>query len=372
MAEVRTVSGRGMLVVSTCGTSLLNKVAGRDAEEFLRRTANANHLEEGDAAKLQEIVRSCDRRLAEATIEESIALSAELNGIVHLYDGSLGQASGDLHLLLATDTVQGRATASLVEGWLRGRKVSVAEVGRFSSLQTADAQGLTEALADVVKWCDETLPGYSESGYRVVFNLTGGFKSTSGFMQALGMFYADEIVYIFESSKSLLRIPRLPVRIDAAEIVETWLGPMRKMRLGFKVSAADVQGLPETLVSVVDGEAALSPWGDLVWLRGCADAYRRRVFLPPEPLIAGDRFRSDVESMKLTEDQRLMLNKRLDDLSLAVRKRSNPSALDFKALKTDARAPSTHECDIWSDSSRRLFGHFDGERYVLDTIGRHL
>jgi hypothetical protein len=59
----------------------------------------------------------------------------------------------------------------------------------------------------VIRWCQDTLPGYRESGYHIVFNLTGGFKSIQGWMQTLGMFYADEIVYIFETGKELLPGP---------------------------------------------------------------------------------------------------------------------------------------------------------------------
>ena len=51
------------------------------------------------------------------------------------------------------------------------------------------------------------MPGYRQSHYRVVFNLVGGFKSLQGYMNTLGMFYADEIIYIFEApTADLIRI----------------------------------------------------------------------------------------------------------------------------------------------------------------------
>lgn len=372
MADPHSAGSRRSLVVSTCGTSLLNNVGGREASTLLRRTANDDRLKAGDAASLRELVEACKRRLDGAPVDEAMALSAELNGILRFYNGDIGRSSGDMHLLLATDTLQGRATADLVEAWLRSRNVSVGDMGRFPSLQTADGDALTEALSSLVKWCDEVLPGYTEGGYRVVFNLTGGFKSTSGFMQALGMFYADEIVYVFESSPALLRIPRLPVRLDAAQIVAQWLVPMRRMALGLKVSAGEVRAMPETLVTTVGDEAALSTWGDLVWLRGQVEVYSRRVYEPLEPVVATDRFWDSVESARLTGEQRRVLNKRIDEVSLHIRTRRNSKGLDFKALVSKDREPVTHECDIWGGDSRRLYGYFKEGRYVLDCIGPHM
>jgi CRISPR/Cas system-associated protein Csm6 len=73
-------------------------------------------------------------------------------------------------------------------------------------------------LAELIEWCEQTPPTFREKQIKVVFNLTGGFKSTNGWLQTLGMFYAGEIVYIFESQSEMLRIPRIPVAIDTAAV----------------------------------------------------------------------------------------------------------------------------------------------------------
>ncbi|MBK8043622.1 MAG: hypothetical protein IPK21_13770 [Haliscomenobacter sp.] len=71
-----------------------------------------------------------------------------------------------------------------------------------------------EAIKDLLKWCDETLPGYRTAGYEIIFNLTGGFKSLQGYLNTIGMFYADRIVYIFESGQEVIAIPKLPVKLE--------------------------------------------------------------------------------------------------------------------------------------------------------------
>ena len=78
---------------------------------------------------------------------------------------------------------------------------------RQRDLRTDSLDSFQMALSDLVRWCDEevAVAPYRHS-YRVLFNLTGGFKSIQGFLQILAQFYADETVYIFESGDVLLRM----------------------------------------------------------------------------------------------------------------------------------------------------------------------
>ena len=117
-------------------------------------------------------------------------------------------------MLVATDTYQGEVAAKLVQEWLQGRGFSSVQVFQLPGLSTRNQQAFATGVGALIKWTGETLPGYRESGSRVVFNLVGGFKSLQGYMNTLGMLYADEIIYIFEGTQSgLIRIPRLPVNL---------------------------------------------------------------------------------------------------------------------------------------------------------------
>jgi hypothetical protein len=121
-------------------------------------------------------------------------------------------------------------------------------VHRQKDLRTDDLSSFQVALADIVRFCEETVEGYRKNGYRVIFNLTGGFKSVQGFLQTLALFYADETFYVFESSEELLRIPRLPVKMDAENIVREHLPVFRRLSLGLKVDQEEIKKLPETFL----------------------------------------------------------------------------------------------------------------------------
>jgi hypothetical protein len=72
-----------------------------------------------------------------------------------------------------------------------------AELLRVADLVTGDLSRFRVALAELVRWCEATQPGYPDTGYRIVLNLNGGFKLVQVFLQALGMLYAYEGIYAF-------------------------------------------------------------------------------------------------------------------------------------------------------------------------------
>lgn len=80
------------------------------------------------------------------------------------------------------------------------------------------------------------------------------------------MFYADEIVYIFETG-SLLRIPRLPIQIDV-EALCRWRVELALMAQGHIYPHEQVAGIPAGLLEVDEkGHVSLSDWGILIWNR---------------------------------------------------------------------------------------------------------
>ncbi|MEW6636476.1 MAG: putative CRISPR-associated protein [Actinomycetota bacterium] len=300
-------------------------------------------------------------------------LSAELNGVLTYYGGAPEPASGgaDLHVLITSDTYLGQRVGEIIELWLRSRGLAV-DVWRPSGLVTNDRDSFREAMATLIHRCEDVLTDYRNSGYRIAFNLTGGFKSAQGFLQTIGMFYADEIFYIFETG-SLLSIPRLPIKLDTEGVIGEHDKAFRRLGLGEVLSAEECEGIPETLLFQAGQEATLSEWGTLVWKRGKKQLYGKRLINPLSGLRYAPHFKRKVERLNLTAERLARLNERLDELSLVVRKkRSNLRGLNFKKLKGDPRPPSTHECDIWSDDERRLFGHYEEGAFVIDDIERGL
>lgn len=252
------------------------------------------------------------------------------------------------------------------------------DLRRQKDLRTVDLVSFQSALSDLVQWCEGEIGEYRKS-HRVVFNLTGGFKSIQGFLQTLAQFYADETIYIFETGKELLRLPRLPLKMAAGEIVGEHLEVFRLLALGLALPMGKWEGVPETLRMEIDGQACLSPWGDLVWAQTKKMIYADKVYPPPlECLKFGQDFEKSVAGLE--GHRNIMVNERIDDLVRYLEEKRagkakpyNPRSLDFKKLEGNPCPPSTHECDAWHDQdAKRLFGHFEDDCFVLNWLAKAL
>lgn len=360
------------LILSTCGTSLLTNLAG-DQRKLVTHYANVREPGEvpvADRTVLEGLVRTAGERLQTADNAGKERLSAELNGILRYYSGQLGR-DRDTHWLIATDTWLGTATAQTIAAVLESAG-QVVEIRRIPDLRTGNLSEFRSAMAELARLCAQEVKGMGQGGWRVVFNLTGGFKSVQGFMQALGMLYADESVYVFEGTTELLRLPRLPISLDAAALARTHQGVLRRLAAGLPVRAVEARDLPETLLMEDSGQVALSVWGDLVWAQAGPALLAERLWPPVDARIRfGSGFEASVKGC--SPDELSHINERLADLARHLSEPSyNPARLDFKKLKRPYRT-STHECDAWAKSgARRIFGHFDDGVFVLDHLGEGL
>lgn len=362
-------------ILSTCGTSLLTADAPIDIRKQLTDHANTQH-----AADVPESVKThVAQRLstfAHATDLKSLkAQSAELAGLIAFYGGS-SLHGNDHHVLIATDTYLGEQGAQAIAAVLRQHGHST-EVKRCTDLRTNDLHAYRTALSELVEWAYTTLPGYKASGYRVVFNLTGGFKAVQGFMQTLGALLADECVYVFERSNELIRLPRLPIQMQADSWVREHLSAFRRMALELPVTAEQVQGIPEVLLFAIDDQTALSEWGAMVWRELKPTLYAEQLQPNISPKLTWDEgFVRSVREYAKDRDRMTQLNTRIDDLARYLETGHNPRTLDFKIIKGPALQGSTWEMDAWQDgSAKRLFGHYDPNNkalFVLDRLDRAL
>lgn len=368
------------VMVSPCGTSVLTNDTEEPLRKLLNRTANCK--EEDLTAEQKEIIDKHlvqrQQQIADADLSKARKLSAELNGIITHCNGNFSKS--DHHFLLATDTYLGRNTAQFVADWLRKHKVNaIPKV--VQDLSTKDVEAFRIAMSEIVRWCSEELEQqYPRPFWKVIFNLTGGFKSVNGFLQTTAMFYADESIYIFESGGQLLKIPRLPVQLDPEKAIGNHLQIFRRLAvLRQELTVEECEDIPETLLERIDNCVALSEWGELIWQKCWRNYYCQNLLLPlSSKLSYSDRFPQDAK--KLSSDRLLIVNERLDQISCYLDSNGsyNPRSLDFKPLKgrpfKGKFSPEpTHECDAWSDKdARRLYGHFDGENYVIDQLGEHL
>lgn len=358
------------LIVSTCGTSLLTNNASNDVRLLLIRHANlknATDCPSDERLLIDNHLRQRTNDVKQASDADLAKLSAEMNAIFKFYDGN--PTLQDMHILIHTDTWLGRETGKMLSEVLNQRGFIV-ETPIISDLRTQDLDSFQLALSELVKWAVEILPAYRQQQYKVIFNLTGGFKSIQGFMQTLAMLYADETVYIFESNKELLRLPRLPVRLDGEQIVRDHLAVLRPLALGLPVSRDAVDALPETLVLRLDNDRALSPWGELLWQQHKTAVYRDGFHPAPSAKIQfTDAFQRSIAG--LSPDRYERLNQQIDKLAqyLHSQRAANLASLDVKALRIPHHGGCTHEFDAWHDqNAKRVFGRLQGDMFTCEVL----
>lgn len=363
-------------IYSPCGTSLLTNQADPEARRLIGTYANSKREEipEEAVSRLETLIKSARSSLADASIQNVARLSAELNAIVKFYGGRFNQS--DVHYLISSDTWLGNETAHLIQSWLENQGFKIVQILPIQDLRTDHLESFQMALSEFVRWCEVNIKPLRESQSHIVFNLTGGFKSVQGFLQTLAMFYADEAIYVFESGDELLRIPRLPVRMVPDEIIRENLTVFRRLALNLPVESDEIKSLPSSLwMSMeIDGvqEWSLSTWGELVWGRVIDELYREKLHpAPSNRIIYTDTFKKTV--LNLPTDRTKIINDRMDDLALFLESGINRKRFDFKELKGNPVAGSTHEIDAWSDrAANRIFCHYEGDNIVLDRLGPHL
>jgi putative CRISPR-associated protein (TIGR02619 family) len=354
-----------LLLVSTCGTSLLTNGASPDDRAWLTKSANDVEV---DAARLTQIVNARREGLKAADETTRRKMSAELNGIGAVLDRYKPKQL--FHLLVHTDTEQGKATAYLVQEVL-GNQTSLVSAG---GLRTNDLASFRAALADLTKQLEALVQSYRAQGWFVVFNLTGGFKSLNGYLQTLAMISADRCVFLFEGAPELMEIPRLPVRLAALDELREHAALFRRLAVGYTVRTDDAKGAPDSLLIEVDDVVTTSVLGDLAW-----DRHRKALFaekLQP-PLSTKVRLADAVQKVfaGLEAAQKVHVNQALDEFSAYVdHVRPLLKSRTFKKLSGAPAPGSTHELYVWSDGGTgRLLGHYDSAgNFVFDRLENHL
>jgi putative CRISPR-associated protein (TIGR02619 family) len=261
------------LVVSTVGTSLLtNQIDRENSDEaswFSLLSKAANLKESETSEEVLKIVQTLEKRAEQQLIEVNMKLvrkaSAELNGVYGLYEGDLSQGKLDTHWLVSTDTLQGKTTANIVKRFLLEAGIG-ATIFTPQGLSTASTECFSSGIDKLLEWFEDIIPGYKASNYHICLNLVGSFKSLQGYMNTIGMFYADEIIYIFEGENSeVIKIPRLPIIVDES-VIHPYVKEFALMAVG-EVSSESVSKIQESLIYKCGDEATLSTWGRLIWTK---------------------------------------------------------------------------------------------------------
>jgi putative CRISPR-associated protein (TIGR02619 family) len=364
------------LIVSTCGTSSLTNGAPKPMQDSLRLTANDSERElheRPEGAAVVARVAEAKARLAGASADGAAKQSAELAGLL-----KLGFSKGDHHVLLHSATFQGKAAAEGLLDWLLAQNAGLSgEVRQLNALTTRSVADFHAGMARLAQFCVEEVKQYRTDGYRVVFNLVGGFKTMVAYASLFGMLYADEQIYLFEGEGSpLLRFPQVPLRLDSAGVLLEHTTTLRRLALELPVEAAEIEKLPGGFVERVGDETILSALGTMVW-----DAERKQLYeskllpSPDERVVLTPAFVK--EAAALGASRLSQLNQRVDELAVfqegaGTMGQKNPRNLNFKALVT-RQHESSWEARAWSDEdAMRLFLERVDGRLEVRHLGKHL
>ena len=283
------------MVLSTVGISiLLNGLEKTEQEWRERLSAAANHPELSPelADKVNELTQRVLDRMQNSSVHENRKRCAELNGLYGIYDNNLAAASKDTHFLIATDTALGKASANILQEFLRANQIQQVQVFIPPNLSTESTAKFSGGMKALINWCEDTLPGYQEREYEIVFNLTGGFKGMQGYLTTVGMLYADQLVYIFEGGEQLLSIPKLPLQINL-EAVRQHGVHLAMMAEGYLLPLQQAAGIPSSLLEEEDRDyVTFSDWGLLVWNKA-KEKLLCEELLPFPFMEFSDRFKKD-------------------------------------------------------------------------------
>lgn len=283
------------LVISSVGTSFITNQASKVDVNTLYQYSNCtiNDCPEEIKNLIDSYVPQITEKLSKAENNSIIRrLSAELNGIFGFYNNNLNNKNNDFHFFISTDTYQGLKSAEVVKNYIRGKGIPC-EIYTPRNLSTKNKDSFSDGIKDLLKWFDEIVNEYKKSGYQIIFNLTGGFKSLQGFLNTIAMFYADKIIYIFESQQAeLIEIPRLPIQIDYSIFQDN----LDKFLLLKENSLnKSVLNIPESLYDEIDNKIIFSVWGELLWNKVKYDLLDKLIPLPS--LVYEDSFKKCFENI---------------------------------------------------------------------------
>lgn len=363
------------LILSTCGTSLLTNSVSSELRGLLTRYANESDwdsISEGDKAQLEQHLNEREQSfLAQTDIGKIKKQSAELNGLITWQEKNPTidlKDSQTMLYLLKTDTILGDKTAQIIRQWLEINGYQV-QIISAEGLKTSSLGEFRESLKELTKELTDLFQGYKDSGYQIYVNLTGGFKSLNGFLQALSGLYADEVFYLFEGSSDLLTIPKLPIAINDNAIINN-LTAFRRLEKCLSVNEEALKSVPDILLFNIDDSYTLSEWGEVLWANYKNKHYKTRI-LPSisEQIIFDSEFE---KSCKDFPEQIIeKINETIAQLAVFAESdgTTNLRSLDAKPLQEKQyRDNNFWECDI--DGKRyRIFMQKQGKNYVLKKTG---
>ena len=358
-------------ILTTVGlSSLTNGLRGifTAKEIYNFSNMNENEIDKNFKYKFDNELEKFINKVKNYDNEKLEELSAELNALLKYYKNDFNQ--NDFHKLLITDTYLGKKSAEVIKSILEDKGFKV-DIYAPKDLKTSDIESFHLSLSEVVKDLSEELENYKNGGYKIIFNLTGGFKSVNSFMQNMASLWADESIYIFESSKELLTIPKLPLKVDES-IFKEKVEVFRLLESGIDIDEVRLKDIPKTLILKIGNEYTLSPWGEIVWQKIKIEIFKN--LLKYKCIEYSNEFKKDFE--KLSDNEKFQINKMfdlLDKYKLTNDEKFNLRSLRYHELKGQIAQKYSHEFYPFDGGdSRRAYCNENDRKVIVEKIDAHI
>lgn len=190
--------------------------------------------------------------------------SAEVKSLI-----KMGVNHNDRVVLIASDTIDGKLCAELVQIFLIERKICLeVEIKVIKGLQAINAtlfqrEGLKNLLQYLVSF----------ENMDIVLNLTGGFKSVVPFLSLIGMLFNKPVRYIHEDSEEVITLSNVPILLNDNLLLRVE-DKLRRIEKETSISKTEWQeGIDfkdrrfDSIIEEIDGQVTLSGIGFLFWER---------------------------------------------------------------------------------------------------------
>lgn len=211
------ISNKPRCFITSMGTSLAENFGGLSISEIVSPKTEVNE---------NDFIRKCNNSsffetsfLSKAAncIGSNRKLSAEIKAIetYHL-------KANDKIILVSSRTTAAFFCAKALQPYFSAvcsTKISIADsdIKIVMDLRAPDDENFqTRGLPNFLNVIVELIKKY-QSDYEIVLNPTGGYKSLFPFMMITGIIYSAEVIYIYQKSNSLVKIPPLPLHVSIPE-----------------------------------------------------------------------------------------------------------------------------------------------------------
>lgn len=237
------------VLVSTAGTSILTNLQGIDGD-FERWLSKQPEGELGVLRSHREILEdavACARRGAFdlagerlASIPGSLRVSGAEASSVRALESSPWSVSIEEHVLLHSDTDEGRNAAKAVKGFLSARTKKSVRLAEIAGLQ---AKNLSEYRVKGLRNLVRILSGEVQRAggpTAIAISVTGGFKAQVAVAALFGQIFGVRTLYLYETFPDFIELPPMPVTLDLSAALEqldilregSLTGPELKKRFG--------------------------------------------------------------------------------------------------------------------------------------------